>query len=74
MNKIHSIVNGAGGARAVAKKTGLKEDAVRKWWGANSHGIPDRYWRAMWDMNTDVREHEGYYIVKLYDANREDRT
>ena len=74
MNKIHNIVIGAGGARAVAAKTGLTEDAVRKWWGANSYGIPDRYWSDLRSLTPGLRSMDVHFAYRMYAANREDRT
>ena len=60
MRNIPEIIKAAGGAKAVAKATGLT-DGVRKW---TQIGIPDRYWPILIDLVPELR------LEELYAANR----
>jgi len=60
MKTIPQIIEAAGGLKAVAEKTGLK-DGVRKW---PDIGVPDRYWAVLIDLVPGLTPED------LYDANR----
>jgi len=48
MDSIENIIEAAGGLVSVSEKTGLTQNAVKKWLGK---GIPDWHWKTVMELS-----------------------
>mgnify|MGYP005994444285 CR=1 FL=1 len=68
METIESIIEAAGGLTPVSERTGLTQNAVKKWLGK---GIPDWHWKTVMQLSGADLDQMFAANAKLREARKE---
>lgn len=68
MDSIENIIEAAGGFAPVSEKTGLTQNAVKKWL---SKGIPDWHWKTVMELSGADLDQMFAANAKLREARKE---